>query len=90
MVADLDRVGIARAGCVSCHWVRSITISAPLINCNLMISTYLQYATAAFVVLALLIWTASSFFYKNAAWYLFGWGCIAVAGIVQPLLFLYG
>jgi hypothetical protein len=55
-----------------------------------MISTYLQYATAAFVVLAMLIWTAPSFFYKNAAWYLFGWGCIAVAGIAQLLLFLYG
>jgi hypothetical protein len=54
-----------------------------------MISTYLQYATAVFVVLALLIWTASAFFYKKAPWYLFGWGCIAVAGIAQLLLILY-
>ncbi len=54
-----------------------------------MISTYLHYATAVFVVLALLIWTASSFFYKNAAWYLFGWGCIAVGGIAQLLHLLY-
>jgi hypothetical protein len=53
-------------------------------------STYLQSATAVFVVLALLIWTVSAFFYKHAAWYLFGWGCIAIAGIAQLLVFLYG
>jgi uncharacterized membrane protein YdcZ (DUF606 family) len=57
-----------------------------------MIEIFLQSVVAAFVVFALLIWTASGFiqwFPSRAKWFAWMGGCIAVATVAQALLWSF-
>ena len=54
-----------------------------------MISNYLEYATAAFVIMFLLAWIADAFFVKSMRIRIFALGCLASAGGAQLFLILY-
>jgi peptidoglycan biosynthesis protein MviN/MurJ (putative lipid II flippase) len=53
---------------------------------------FLQSVVAVFASVALIIWTASAFQFtrpRRTDWYMWGWGCVAVATIAQIILLLY-